>query len=145
MPRNRAGSRTTAASAVIEIDDVFDARIASGIASASTCLQDPQLELEVFGRRLDDQVRAARASRNRSMPRTRASAAVARVGGDLVLLLQPLEAAADRGDAAVDGRLRDVDHDDIDARNGACLRDAVAHRSGADDADALDRLHRVRR
>jgi len=36
MPRKRSGWVTTAASAVIEIDDVFEARMASGRAMAST-------------------------------------------------------------------------------------------------------------
>jgi hypothetical protein len=35
MPRKRSGRLTTAASAVIEIDDVLEARIASAAASAS--------------------------------------------------------------------------------------------------------------
>jgi hypothetical protein len=37
--------------------------------------------------------------------------------------------------------LRNVDHDGVDASHRACLGDTVAHRSGADDAYVIDRLH----
>ncbi len=103
-------------------------------------LQDAQLEVEVFGGGLHDELhrRELRVIRRSGDAGERGLAGVAR---DLFLLLQPLEARIDRGEAAVDGRLRDIDHDDVDAGRSARLRDAVAHGSGADDADALD-VHR---
>ena len=38
----------------------------------------------------------------------------------------------------VDRRLGDVDHDDVNARHGASLCNAIAHGAGADDADGAD-------
>ena len=54
--------RSTAASCVIEIDDVFDARSASGFAMRVDLRRMLELELEVLGGRLDDEVALARAS-----------------------------------------------------------------------------------
>ena len=48
----------------------------------------------------------------------------------------------DGGQPLVHGRLGDIDHDDADARNGAGLRDAIAHGACAHDADGGD-VHRV--
>ena len=67
-PRKRSGRGMTAASDVIEIDDVFDAMSASALASASDLPQDLELELEVLGGGLDDEVAAARGRRRTSCP-----------------------------------------------------------------------------
>ena len=73
---------------------------------------------------------------------------IAIIGGGLVglahLLLgdQTVQALADGSQALVHRRLGDVDHDDVDARDGAGLRDAVAHGAGADDANGGD-VHAV--
>src|SRR5690606_8961920 len=51
---------------------------------------------------------------------------------------QAIERARDGLQALLRGRLVDVLHHRVDARDGAGLRDAVAHGAGADDADGLD-------
>lgn len=56
----------------------------------------------------------------------------------LVLRDEPLEAAGQRGDAFGERGVGDVDHDDLESGDGRDLRDAVAHRSRADDADGLN-------
>ena len=143
MPMNFPGRDVAAASRVMEIDDVFVARITPGRASASTCSQDLDLELLVLGGGLDDEVAALQ----RVVARRALRCASAR---------HPCppprscpSSAADRGSPAI-GReparhrgVGDVHHHDIEAGDGARLRDAVAHRSGADDADRLDCAHGV--
>jgi hypothetical protein len=62
MPRKRSARAVTAASCVIEIDDVFDATIAPGFAIASILAQDLDLDRRVLGRRLDHEVDAASSS-----------------------------------------------------------------------------------
>ena len=57
MPMTCAGRETAAASLVIEMDDVLDARIASFFfICASASREDLELELDVLGGRLDDVV-----------------------------------------------------------------------------------------
>jgi hypothetical protein len=68
----------------------------------------------------------------------RASAASLSACGDLFLLDQAVQAAGHGGQALLHGGVGDVDHDDVDARNRAGLRNAIAHGARADDANRGD-------
>jgi hypothetical protein len=60
-----------------------------------------------------------------------------------VILPRPtcrLEVAVDQCDGAVQRVLADIGHDDVIARQGTDMRDAVAHLACTDNADRLD-LH----
>ena len=56
MPMKRSGRSVTAASRVIEIDEVLLARIAPGCRLGSRLREDLALDLLVLGRRLDHQI-----------------------------------------------------------------------------------------
>ena len=56
IPITSAGRETAPASLVMEIDEVFDARMAPGFKRASTWRENRELELQIFGRRLHDEV-----------------------------------------------------------------------------------------
>ncbi|SLM22286.1 Uncharacterised protein [Streptococcus dysgalactiae subsp. equisimilis] len=91
----------------------------------------------VLGGCLDDQLRALEVVVVRRALDQRERRVLLRAG-QLLLLDQPVEAGADGAEALVDGCLRDVDHHDVHADDRAGLGNAVAHRSGANDADGLD-------
>ena len=56
MPMTFSGRRVAAPSLVIEIDDVLEARMASGRVEAVQLREDLRLDLEVLDDRLDDEV-----------------------------------------------------------------------------------------
>ncbi len=56
MPMKRSGRSVAAASRVIEIDEVLEARIASGFSDRADLGENLALELFFLGRRLDHQV-----------------------------------------------------------------------------------------
>jgi acyl-CoA synthetase (AMP-forming)/AMP-acid ligase II len=139
MPMKRPGLSSTAASCVIEIDEVFVAMLPSRSASAASTMASiwrrmRSLSFQVLGGRLDHQVAAGQrvlaghaldAGQHRGLG----------LGRQLVLADQPLQAVADGLQAALHRRVVDVDHRDLQSAHGADLRDAVAHGAGADDAD----------
>ena len=136
-PRKLSGLGITAASEVMEIDEVFDAISASALASAPTCRRILSLSSRFsvaasIRRSQDFEVIVGRGALDAAHDRR----LVGR--GELVLLDEPVEASAHRGEAAIDRRLRHVDHHRLDAHCRARLGNAVAHRAGADDAHALD-------
>jgi hypothetical protein len=71
----------------------------------------------------------------------RASRGVLVRSRDLVLLEEAIEAGADGREPARHRLVGDVDHHDVESSDGARLRDAVAHGSGADDADFRECAH----
>ncbi len=60
------------------------------------------------------------------------------VGAHLVPAHQPVEALADCLQSPLNGLLADIAHHDVETAGGKGLGDAVAHGSGADDADLVD-------
>ena len=100
-------------------------------------LDDLDLEIVVFGGRLDHQLRRLEVCV--------AGAAVDQCHGrvalgcsQLVLLHQTLQARDDGGQALVDGLLGDIHHHHLDARNRASLRNAVAHGARANNANRIN-------
>ena len=116
------------------------ARRERGVAPA----QERELQLEVLGRRLDDEVARREVLRPGAGLDAR-DQALARVRGHLPLLDLLAEDGRDLPLALlgqVEGR---VDEDDLQPRRGGDLRDAAAHLAGAEDADRpdlIDLFHR---
>ncbi|MDH6591710.1 hypothetical protein M2165_001599 [Variovorax sp. TBS-050B] len=142
MPMKRSAREVAAASWVIEIEEGVRGDDHLGREHLVDLLQDLELERMVLGRGLDHELRALQVLVVRRALDQRERRGLL-LGRELFLLDQPVEAARDRGEALVHRRLGDVDHHHLDARHGAGLRDAVAHRSGADDADSLDSHERT--
>ncbi len=139
MPITWSGRPVWAASLVIEIELVLEASRARAGATRSSSREDLALDLEALDHRLDHQVGVG----ERGEPGRRPDAGargVALAGGQLALGDQPLEALVDRRETLVESRRGDVDQRHREARLRGDLRDAVAHRAGADDAEAAD-LH----
>ena len=133
MPITRSGRCVTAASDVIGIDDVFDARIASCRQHLVRAAEDVLLRLRVLDDRFDqqvglDQVVDRRDSREHL------------VGRCAALLGEPLEALADRREAALDRTGERIVQRHAAAGCGDDLRDPAAHLPRADDEDVLE-LH----
>ena len=59
MPMKRSGRSVAAASRVIEIDEVLEAMIVSGLRNGTQVGEDLALDVLVLGRRLDHQVAVA--------------------------------------------------------------------------------------
>ncbi|MDR9060055.1 hypothetical protein FEP39_05166 [Burkholderia multivorans] len=100
-------------------------------------LQNAALQLDVFGCGLDHDV-DRRELRVIGRGRDACERGIARGGGELVFRHQPLEAALQRRESLLERGVRDVDHHDVESCNGGGLRNAVAHGSGAYDADGFD-------
>ena len=133
----RSGRSVTAASRVIEIEEVLLARIAPGLQMRQKAGEDLALELLVLGRRLDHQVAVA------ELVETLAGADLATAPspcplGERALLHLPAEEVVDPAHRRVERLARDVGQPDLEARLGRHLRDAAAHLAGADHADPPD-------
>ncbi len=140
MPTTRSGWGTSAAIALTGSEEVLLARIACGPQASGQRGEQLALQLEVLGRRLDDEVaiaEVAEAAGALDAPRRR--------GRFLLAPATALRALAERGAQALDAgfqRLRDgVVQERLVAAQGGDLGDPGAHRAGADDADPLDRAH----
>ncbi len=135
--RARRGSPTAAASVSIEIDDVFEAKIAPAGAIASR--RPHSSALTAGSSNTASTTRSASAARPGSSVATRRSRVASRSRGvELALRHGALEVARDP--VATGDRPREVGlvQDDLLADRGVDLRDAVAHQAGAGDEDALD-------
>ena len=128
IPTTRPGSATAPAIAVIGIDEVFDASTALRRDLAER-REQLALELQALGRRLDDQPGLRQlAQLRRARDGTRLALQAALRPPPLQPVVDPRQAAFERlGHGVVQQRAR--------ARGGRELRDAGAHRPGADHAD----------
>jgi hypothetical protein len=138
MPMKRSARPVAAASWVMEIDEVLLAMMVSGADHGLDFAQELQLQALVLGGGLDHDVGILQVGHLRRRPDACHRGGLL-LGRHLLLLDQPVEAARNGGDALLHRRVVDVQHHRIDAHHRTCLRDAVAHGSGADDADGLDR------
>ena len=107
---------------------------------ASRLREQRALGVDVLDDRFDDVVGVGQRVERRRR-RQPAERGVAIGGGQLALLDELREALLDRRARAIEHRLRDVDEPHVETRLREHLRDAVAHRARADDADGLD-VHR---
>ena len=125
MPMKRSGREISAASRVIEIEDVFVAMIASGANQRVDPLEDRRLQGDVFRRRLDHEVgwpEGIVADRSGDAPERR-------------ILVRPPTAFRSRragrgrartvGDTLIERGLADVDENDVEAGGGRHLGNAA--------------------
>ena len=134
IPMNASGRRVAAARRVIEIEDVFDARIASGLQAASRLPEEVLLDGLVLDDRLDDRVHAGQ----RLEPRRRRDAPERRgllVGRALAPGDLALQVLLDPGPGLFEEALFDVHERDGQAGGRRDVRDAAAHLPAADDAE----------
>ena len=136
MPITRSGRPVTAASDVIGIDDVFEARIAASGSMLVRAAEDLLLHRRVLDDGLDHQVGGDELVDG-------GDPAEHLVGIGAALLGELLEALAHRREAALGRARRGVVERDAAAGGGDDLRDAAAHLAGADDEDVLE-SHRAR-
>ena len=131
MPITRSGRCVAAASDVIGIEDVFDARIAVGREHRVGAAEDVLLDLEVLDHGLDHEVGG----------RDLVDGGDARehlVGIGAALLRELLEALAHRREAALGRAGVRVVERDAAAGGRDDLRDAAAHLARADDENVLE-------
>ena len=122
---------------MIEIEEVLEATIASGLQERPQVLEDAALGLLVLGRRLDDEVAGAEVLQPvgdaNAVEHGAAAGLVDLALGDLARQ-QPV----DRRQRGVEPLLGDVVEPHLVAGLRADEGDAGAHLPGADDADLLD-------
>ena len=132
MPRRGPGASCPAASAVIESDDVFDARMHSAPTTFSSAREELALRVEVLDDRLDDELRDA-ASGQRDDGRDPGDRGVGVAAAEPALGRPALPSASAmpllRRVAGADARV--VQLHAMAGQRGD-LRDAGAHRAGAD-------------
>ena len=133
---NRSGLDVTEARRVIEIEDVFEATMASGLRNERSAGEDLALDLFVLGSRLDHQIAVAELVESRGD--------VDALEDRLALRFVHLpprhlarQVAIDGRERGVDALLGDVVEGDVQSRLSRDLGDAGAHLPGADDADRL--------
>ena len=137
MPMNRSGRPVAAARRVMEIEEVFDARMAAG-AQIRSSLPKSSFLMSSFSTIASTTASAfPRASRSVvvvSRPRAAAlSSARALALGHLAI-----EILLDRGPGLLEQRLRDVDENHRATRGGGDMGDAPAHLSPADHTQGAD-------
>ena len=124
---------------MIEIDDVFDAMIAACGSSASIRLQELQLQVQVFGGRLDHEVGSAQHGLvRRAWMRLIAASLSSALSFSFFTSRSRLPVMVR---VRAHGGFGDIHHHHLEPDRRAGLRDAVAHGSGADDADFFDLAH----
>ena len=133
----------TAASFVIEIDDVFDDRITSGRHSLSKIAEQFRLDLEALAGRLDDEVarRQPHPIHSRGDPRNRR---IARLGSDFLFRDLALQVLADGLHAPIKEALIDIHQHHVVARLREHMGNAIAHGARANDSHIFD-FHNVPR
>ena len=136
MPITRSGRPVAAASEVIGIDDVFEARIAASGQHLVGAAEDLLLHGRVLDHRLDQQVGG-----DDLLDRRDAAEHLLRVAA--ALLGELLQALAHRREPALGRAGRGVVERDAAAGGRDDLRDAAAHLARADDKNVLE-LHRGR-
>jgi len=135
MPTTLSGRFVAAASRVIEMLEVFDARIASGLHAASSVAKSAVFTTESSNAASTTTIHVREIRHCRAGPdppgdlRGRAR--------ELALRLQPAEGLRDRGLPALQLFRSDVHEHDLQAGCRAHLGDAGAHRPGADDPHLL--------
>ena len=123
-----------AASAVIDNDDVLEARIASGDHDHFQFAQQLALDVEILDDRLDHQLRADEIA-ERVHRNDRAAAASASARAELAFGRERCQRFADLRLRRVGGAHARIEEVHAMPRLRGHLRDARAHRAGADDAD----------
>ena len=134
MPMNRSGRSVEAASRVMEIDEVFVARIASGLQDLADVGEDLALDVFLLGRGLDDKVAIGKIFQLFGRLDA-ADRGLARIFGDRFLRNLARHIAVDRGESLLDPLRRQVVELHVEARQRADMGDAVAHLSRADHTD----------
>ena len=134
---NRSGRPVAAASRVIEIEEVFDARMACGGQIRSELAEELLLDFLVLDDRLDDRVGLPESVEvgGRRQP-AEGRGFVLRAA--LALGHLAIEILVDRGPGLLEQRLRDVDEDHRATRSGRDMGDAPAHLSPADHTQGAD-------
>ena len=134
--------RTPRRAAVIEIDDVFDARITSGLAIASRLAEERALRVGILDDRFDDVVGVGevvdvgrRSAGGRASCRGRPPSACPSRRTSSRLVRSVARARSSIGS-------RDVDEPHGESGLREHLRDAAAHRARANHADGFD-IHRL--
>ena len=131
MPMNRSGRSVTEASLVIEIDDVFVAKIAVRLQGRAELGKNLAFDLLVLGRGFDDEVAIAEGVEvERGRDPVQSRVACRRL--ELFAFDLAREIACDGGKTGIDARFRDIVEGDIDAGQRADLGDARAHLAGPD-------------
>ena len=131
IPITRSGRDVTAASEVIGIDEVFEARIASGGSTSVGGAEELLLRSGVLDDRLDHEVGRHELGGLRDAHEDL-------VRGGAALRLQPLEARAHGLETALDRSREGIVQQHLPPRGGDDLGDSGAHLAGADDEDALE-------
>ena len=137
MPMKRSGRSVTAASRVIEIEEVLLAMIAPGFRLRHQAGEDLALELLVLGRGLDHEVAVAKQLHALAGLDPAQRLRLVRLAQHLLLHL-PAEEVVDPADRGVQRLARDVRQANLVARLGRHLGDAATHLPGADHADPPD-------
>ena len=120
MPMKRSGRFVAAASRVIEIEEVFEAKIGAAVQIASSVPKSSFLTASFFDDRLDDEV-GVREAREVGSSREPLQGADSSSGGALALCDLALEVSLDRGARLLRGRLIQVDEDpEIPAAAATC-------------------------
>ena len=138
MPMKRSGWAVTEASRVIEIDEVLEATIVSGLRNGAQVGEDLALDVLALGGRLDHEIAVGEIVERRRdadpVKRRLAAGFVELALGDLAR-----QQAVDRRERRLDALFGDVVEQHVQSGLGADQRDAGAHLAGADDADFVDR------
>ena len=135
MPTMRPGCFIPAASEVIDSDDVFDARIASGATTTLELAKELALDVEVLDDRLDDELGADQVAERVHRGRSGRSPHRLRRASSLPLAASFASASPICFFAVVGGAHPGVEQLHAMAVQRGDLRDAGAHRAGADDGD----------
>ena len=121
---------------MIEIDEVFEAKIVSGGRDPVELLQQGDLRVFVFDHRLDHEANPGHVP-GLGGRLDAAHHAVALLGLEAPALDHPPQVARDRIDPALAKLRRDIVHHDGDFRLRGDLRDPRSHLPRPDDADLL--------
>ena len=131
MPITRSGREVAAASVVIGIEEVFEARIACAGSAASAARNSSTFAST--SSTIASIIRSAGASSALSVTRASTSAA-----GGAALRLELLEALPHAGEATLDRAGKGIVEQHLAPGGGDDLGDPGAHLAGADDEDALE-------
>ena len=140
MPMTCSGRLVWAASLVIEMDEVFDARMTCAGRRVSSSREDLALDLEFLSCRFDDEVAAGK--------RGAVDGALNAADRGVHLVLGELgfgdfagEILADGVEAAIEETLLDFAEADIESAAREDVGDAVTHGAGAQYTDGRDLTH----
>ena len=137
IPSTLSGRFVAAPSIVIEIDEVFDARMHVRHASARRARRRARCFASTSST-IASTTKSASASASSVVPaESRPSAASRSAAVSLPFSTNFAEALSIVAARAIEHRLRDVDEPHVEARLREHLGDPVAHRARADDADGF--------